>query len=260
MKLRQGFTASANPNPFQYRVKNGLGPSVDIILEPGSALMVEPGSLQKMTGGIQRTVPVSKIFGGLGRVFSGEDFFTTKLSNAAQSPHSVTLAAPYVGEIMPIDLDTMPGQAIICQRNAFLAGPDDTSVKSYWKPGFRAGIFGGDGFVMQKVSGHGTIFLHAGGSLEKTALAKGDRLLIDTGCLLAVSEGVKMDIDVNLNPMNAVFGKEGLVLATVEAVNGDGAVWTQTMPLSKQVSQMAKAMGIPQRKPGLLSRIGFRND
>ena len=175
---------------------------------------------------------------GLKRMFTGEGFFITTFENTAHNRQKVAFAAPYPGKIIPVDLAKENGQ-FLCQKDAFLCAAHGIEVGIAFTKKFGAGLFGGEGFILQKLEGNGFAFLHAGGTIIERELTTGEELRLDTGCLVGMSSSVSYDIQFVGGFRNALFGGEGLFLATVR---GPGKVLIQSLPFSRLVDRVLSAM------------------
>ncbi len=175
-------------------------------------------------------------FGGIGRFinavkrrFTGESMFSSVYTNEGMQKQDVTIAAPSPGEIVPIDLDAQGG-TILCQKGAYLAGEIGQKIQLAFQKSIRVGLLGGEGFIMQKIMGKGTVFIHASGTLKEVELSATEKLKIDTGCLVGMSYTVRYDIKYTGSLKTSLFGGEGLFYATV---SGPGRVWIQSLPINR---------------------------
>lgn len=220
-----------NGNDLQY-MQVTLNPGEDFIAEQGAMMYVdEHVSVDAILG----DGSISKL-GGLGRFYrafkrslTGESMFSSLYKNNTNSPQNIAVAAPSPGEIVPIDLKQQGG-AVICQKGAYLAGERGQKIELAFQKRIRVGLFGGEGFIMQKISGQGIVFIHASGTLKHVELGPDDVLKIDTGCLVGMSANVRYDIKYTGTLKTSLFGGEGLFYATVA---GPGSVWMQSLPLSR---------------------------
>jgi len=162
-------------------------------------------------------------------VLTGESLFVTMFSNAGRGRENVAFAAPYPGKILPLHLDQLGGE-IICQKDAFLCGAKGTKISIAFQKRIGVGLFGGEGFIMQRLQGDGIVLVHAGGTLMHRELQPGERLKLDTGCLVALAPTVDYDIQFVGGFKNAIFGGEGLFLATL---TGPGKIWCQSLPFAR---------------------------
>ena len=221
---------------------------VEVELDPGESAVAEAGSLMYMTDAIKmETVfgdgsqPQSGIVGALlgagKRLLTGESLFMTVFTNQGAGKHRVAFAAPYAGRILALDLKGMGG-TLICQKDAFLCAARGVSVGIAFQRKIGAGLFGGEGFIMQRLEGDGLCFVHAGGMVHALELGHGQTLRVDTGCLVALLPSVTYDIQFVGGVKTALFGGEGLFFATL---TGPGKVWLQSLPLSRLADRIYKA-------------------
>jgi uncharacterized protein (TIGR00266 family) len=213
---------------------------VEIELDPNEIVVAEAGSFMMMQNGIQmQTIfgdgseQQSGVFGKLlnagKRMLTGESLFMTAYMNQNNQKSKVSFAAPYPGKIIAIDLTAYNGK-FICQKDAFLCAAKGVSVGIEFSRKIGRGLFGGEGFIMQKLEGDGMAFVHAGGTLAKKELAPGEVLKVDTGCIVGFSRDVDYDIEFIGGIRNSVFGGEGLFYATLR---GPGTVYIQSLPFSR---------------------------
>lgn len=213
--------------------------AVVITLDPQEACVAEAGAMMFMEDGIEMATQLSmkqdgggifgRIFEAGKRMIAGESFFITMFANNARERREVAFSAPYPGQVIPVDLAELGGQ-IICQKDAFLCAARGTDVDIAFNKKLGAGFFGGEGFILQRISGDGLAFLHAGGSIVRKELQSGETLRVDTGCLVALDPSVNYDIKFVGGVKTALFGGEGLFFATLR---GPGTVWLQTLPFSR---------------------------
>lgn len=212
---------------------------VEVELDPAETVIAEAGSMTYMEDGIvfetkmgDGTEPqqgfLGKLFGAGKRMLVGESLFMTHFTNQSQGKKRVAFAAPYPGKIIAVDLGKL-GHELLCQKDAFLAAALGTKISIAFSQKLGTGLFGGEGFVLQRLSGDGRAFIHAGGTIVKKEL-RGERLRMDTGCLVAFTPGLDYDIERAGNLKSMIFGGEGMFLATVQGV---GTVWVQSMPFSR---------------------------
>jgi uncharacterized protein (TIGR00266 family) len=187
------------------------------------------------------------------RVLTGESLFMTAFTNAGQGKKKVSFASPYPGKIIPLDLMEHDGK-IVCQKDAFLCAAKGVSIGIEFQRRLGTGLFGGEGFIMQKLEGDGMAFVHAGGHVFEKQLQPGELLRIDTGCLVAYTQTIDYDIQFVGGIKNTLFGGEGLFFATLR---GPGKVWIQTLPISRLASRII-SYGSFQRKEegGMLGGLG----
>jgi uncharacterized protein (TIGR00266 family) len=232
-----------------YEIRGAEMQFVEVELDPGEAAIGEAGSLMFMDGGIgmdtvfgdgsaqQGSGLFGKLLGAGKRLVTGESLFTTVYTNNAQDKRRVAFAAPYPGKILPMDLKALGG-TLICQKDAFLCAARGVSLGIAFQRKLSVGFFGGEGFIMQKLEGDGLAFVHAGGTVQKRELQPGQTLLIDTGCLVAMTPNVNFEIQYVGKIKTALFGGEGLFFAKV---TGPGTVWMQSLPFSRLASRVFAA-------------------
>ena len=203
---------------------------VEVELDQGEGIRAEVGTLTYMEDGIEmQTSTGGGIFKGLKRAITGESFFITTFLNNAGGKAKVAFAAPYPGKIIPISLNDFGGR-IICQKDSFLCAAQGIEIEIAFTKRLGAGVFGGEGFILQRLEGDGMAFVHAGGTIVEKDLVAGETLRVDTGCLVAFNDSVTYDIKFIGGFTNALFGGEGLFLATL---TGPGKVYLQSLPFSR---------------------------
>jgi len=233
-----------------YEIKGAEMQFVEVELDPGEAAVGEAGSLMFMENGIEMDTVFSdgsgpsqsggmfdKLVGAGKRLISGESLFTTVYQNKDRQKRRVAFAAPYPGKILAMDLFALGG-TLICQKEAFLCAARGVSLDVAFQQRLSTGFFGGEGFIMQKLSGTGLAFVHAGGTLLERQLAPGEILRVDTGCLVAYTPSVNFDVQFVGKIKTALFGGEGLFFATL---TGPGHVWLQSLPFSRLASRVFAA-------------------
>ena len=222
---------------------------IEVELDPGESVVAEAGAMMFMTQGIE----IETIFGdgsapqqgglmgalmGAGkRLLTGESLFMTVFTSRGPGKQKVAFAAPYPGRIIPMDLAKLGGE-MICQKESFLCAARGVSIGIAFQKRFGAGLFGGEGFIMQRLSGDGLCFAHAGGMVTTMELAPGEALRVDTGCLVALQPSVSYDIQLVGKVKTALFGGEGLFFATLQ---GPGRVWLQSVPFSRLAGRIYAA-------------------
>jgi len=206
------------------------------------------GDGSKQTGGF-----MNKLFSAGKRLLTGESLFMTAYTHLGHGKKRVTFASPYPGKIIPVDLSKIGGK-LIRQKDAFLCAAKGVSVGIEFQRKLGTGLFGGEGFIMQKLEGDGMAFVHAGGTIIERNINHGDKLRVDTGCLVAFTSAVNYDIEFVGGIKNTIFGGEGVFFATL---SGQGQVWIQSLPISRLASRIL-AYGTYQRKEegSLLGGIG----
>lgn len=204
---------------------------VEIELDPGEGVRAEAGAMTYMESYIQMETNTAGggLLGGFKRMFVGESFFITTFMNQGREKSRVGFSAPYPGKIIPIDL-TQYSNGFICQKDSFLCAAKGVDINIEFTKRLGAGFFGGEGFILQKLTGQGLGFIHAGGTIIEKRLSAGDVLRVDTGCIVGFEPSVDYDIEFIGGFKNALFGREGLFLATLR---GPGIVYLQTLPISK---------------------------
>lgn len=235
---------------------------VEVELDPGETVIAEAGAMNYMEDGIEfeaRMGDGTRPGGGffdkvldLGkRVLTQESLFLTHFTNHGGDKSRVTFAAPYPGKIVPVDLQGVGGE-LLCQKDAFLCAAMGTSVDIAFHKRFGAGLFGGEGFILQRLSGDGLAFIHAGGTVIRKEL-RGERLRVDTGCLVAFDPTIDYDIERAGGLKSMVFGGEGMFLATLR---GHGTVWLQSLPFSRLANRMVASAGVGGNQKGEGSILG----
>jgi len=221
---------------------------VEIELDPMEGVRAEAGAMLFMEDGIQmQTGTDGGVFKGLKRMLTGESFFiTTFLNTRRQGKTHVGFSAPYPGKIIPIDL-TAEGGSFYCQKDAFLCAAQGIEIEVAFTKRIGAGIFGGEGFILQRLVGDGLAFAHAGGTIIRRDLAPGERLRVDTGCLAAFAAAVDYDIEFVGGFKNALFGGEGMFLASLQ---GPGVVYLQSLPFSRLADRIVAASQFGNRRKG----------
>ncbi|NTU56895.1 MAG: TIGR00266 family protein [Anaerolineales bacterium] len=217
---------------------------VEVELDPGEGVRAEAGTMTYMEDGIEmQTGMEGGLFSGFKRIVTGESFFiTTFLNTDQQRKRHVAFAAPYPGKIVAFDLDQFNGQ-VLCQRDSFLCAARGTEIEIAFTKRLGAGFFGGEGFILQKLSGNGMVFVHAGGTVIEKDLAAGETLRVDTGCLVAFAMTVDYDIQFVGGFRNALFGGEGLFFAKM---TGPGKVYLQSLPFSRLVDRIKRGITFTQ--------------
>lgn len=223
---------------------------VEITLDPAEACIAEAGSFMFMDPGIEMSTIfgdgsaqtegggfMGKLMSAGKRVLTGESLFMTVFGNNGQGRQKVAFASPYPGRIIPLDLREHQGQ-ILCQKDAFLCAAKGVAVSIAFQRKLGAGLFGGEGFILQKLEGDGCAFVHAGGTIVQRELDPGETLRLDTGCLVAFESTVNYDIQMVPGIKTALFGGEGLFFASM---TGPGKVWVQSLPFSRLASRVFAA-------------------
>lgn len=211
---------------------------VEIELDPGEGVRAEAGAMMVMEDDIMmQTSTGGGIFQGFKRMLTGESFFITTFLNNGRVKRRISFGAPYPGKIIPLELNKLGGN-FICQKDAFLCAAQGIEIEVAFTRRLGTGLFGGEGFILQRLSGDGLAFIHAGGTIISKELQPGERLRVDTGCLVGMSPSVSYDIQFVGGFKNALFGGEGIFLATV---TGPGLVYLQSLPFSRLADRIMAA-------------------
>jgi uncharacterized protein (TIGR00266 family) len=252
---------------IDYRIFGEEMQCVEIELDPQETVMAESGAFMFMEEGIQmQTVFGDGSNGGGGglmgkllsagkRVLTGESLFMTAFTNLGQGKSRVSFASPYPGKIIPMDLQQLGGK-VICQKDAFLCAAKGVSIGINFQKKLGTGLFGGEGFIMEKLEGDGMAFVHAGGHILERELRPGEVLRIDTGCIVAYTKDVDFDVQFIGGIKNTFFGGEGVFFAVLR---GPGKVWLQTLPISRLASRViaySPQNGGRREEGGLLGGLG----
>ena len=248
-------TSNRNNHEIDYRIYGEELQFVEVELDPGETAIAESGAMMMMDDGIsmqtifgdgsaqQPTGFLGKLMSAGKRVLTGESLFMTAFTNEGQGKKKISFAAPYTGKIIPMDLRELGG-TIIGQKDAFLCAAKGVSVGIHFQRKLGVGIFGGEGFIMEKIEGDGMAFLHAGGYIIEKQLKEGEILKVDTGCLVAYMPSIAFDIEMVKGVKNVLFGGEGLFYAKLQ---GPGHVWVQSLPISRLAGRIV-AYGTYHRK------------
>ncbi|UTH07446.1 TIGR00266 family protein [Macrococcoides canis] len=234
---------------MQY-VEIELDPNETVISEAGSMMMINPNIQMETIFGDCSTSGgtgfMDKLFAAGRRTLTGESLFMTTFTNRGTGKDHVYFAAPYPGKIIPIDLSQFDGE-FICQKDAFLAAAKGVQVGIALQKRLGVGFFGGEGFIMQRLSGDGMAFIHAGGAIMKRELQPGETLLVDTGCLVGMTKEVEYDIETVPGLKTKLFGGEGIFLARLR---GPGTVYVQSLPFSRFASRIFAAAPVTGKQTG----------
>lgn len=247
---------------------------VEVELDPGETAIAEPGAFMMMDDGISMETifgdgsqqrdnsVIGKLFSAGKRLLVGENLFMTAFTNTGSGKKHISFASPYTGKIVALDLLQLGGK-IICQKDAFLCAAKGVSVGIEFQKRLGTGLFGGEGFIMEKLEGDGMAFLHAGGYVQQKELMPGEMLKIDTGCIVGFTSTVDYDIQFVGGIKNTLFGGEGLFFATLR---GPGKVWIQSLPISRLAGRILSYATTSRKEEGsilgglgnLLDGDGFR--
>jgi uncharacterized protein (TIGR00266 family) len=222
---------------------------VEVELDPGESAVAEAGSMMYMTPGIemetvfgdgsgqQRSGVMGALLGAGKRLITGESLFMTVFTNQGSGKQQVAFAAPYPGKIVSLNLKDLGGE-LVCQKDSFLCAARGVSIGIAFQRRMGVGLFGGEGFIMQRLTGDGLSFVHAGGTVHPIEMRAGETLRVDTGCLVALQPSVRYEIEYVGKIKTALFGGEGLFFATL---TGPGRVWLQSLPFSRMADRIYKA-------------------
>ncbi|MGE0593131.1 MAG: TIGR00266 family protein [Vicinamibacterales bacterium] len=234
---------------IDFRIVGSEMQFVEVELDPGESAVAEAGSMMYMTPGIQmetifgdgsqdqRPGVMGALLGAGKRLVTGESLFMTVFTNTGAGKQHVAFGAPYPGKILAMDLKSLGGE-LVCQKDSFLCAARGVSIGIAFQRRIGVGLFGGEGFIMQRLQGDGLTFVHAGGTLHAVDLQPGQTLRVDTGCLVAMQPSVHYDIEFVGKVKTALFGGEGLFFATL---SGSGRVWLQSLPFSRLADRIYKA-------------------
>jgi uncharacterized protein (TIGR00266 family) len=241
---------------------------VEVELDPQESVIAEAGSLMMMESQIEMNTIfgdgsgrdrslLGKLFSAGKRVLTGESLFLTAYTNLSKQKRKATFASPYPGKIIPVNLVETQGK-LICQKDAFLCAAKGVSIEIEFQKKIGAGLFGGEGFIMERLEGDGFAFLHAGGTVIEKVLLSGEVLKVDTGCIVAFTSSVHYDIEFVGGIRNTLFGGEGVFFATLK---GPGKVWIQSLPFSRLADRIiASAPRIGGKRKGEGSILGGLGD
>lgn len=230
---------------IEFEIKGSDLQFVELLLQPNQQVYSQPGAMMFMEQGIQMLAKISDgseknsgFFGsimGVGkRILTGESIFLAFYKNNGIKPHKIGFASEYPGKITPINLSEHSGK-ILCQKGSFLCSTMGTALGVGITKKFNAGLFGGEGFVLQKIEGSGTVFIHACGTVEEKILAKDETIFVDTGSIVAFQDGVEFDIEVVTGFKNMLFAGEDLFLSKLK---GPGKIWLQSIPYKRFVNNI----------------------
>jgi uncharacterized protein (TIGR00266 family) len=254
-----------NDHKIDYRIYGEELQFVEIELDPNETAIAESGAFMMMDNGIQmntifgdgsqknETGILGKLFSAGKRLLVGESLFMTAFTNVGQGKKRVSFAAPYTGKIIAFDLSKLGGK-IIAQKDAFLCAAKGVSIGIEFQRKLGTGIFGGEGFIMEKLEGDGMAFAHAGGYVIEKTLQPGEILKVDTGCVVAYTAGVDFDLEFVKGIKNWMFGGEGLFFAKMQ---GPGKVWLQSLPISRLAGRIMQYGTYKRKEEGsILGGLG----
>jgi uncharacterized protein (TIGR00266 family) len=237
---------------------------VEITLDSGEMVIAEAGAMMFMTPGIkmetvfgdpsaqQKQGFLGKVMSAGKRLVTGESLFMTTFTNIAGGREKIGFASPYPGKILPMDLKKLGGE-LICQKDSFLCAARGVQIGIAFQKKLGVGLFGGEGFIMQRLTGDGLALVHAGGTMMKRTLQAGEMLKVDTGCIVALTPSIHYDIQFVGGIKNTLFGGEGLFFATV---SGPGEVWLQSLPFSRMAGRIMAAGGGGKEEGSILGKVG----
>lgn len=242
---------SANvADDIDFEIKGQELQFLEIELDPGESAVAEAGAMVWKDASVQMNTVfgdgrgneggfMGKLLGAGKRLVTGESLFTTVYTHQGQGKARVAFSAPVPGAILPIKLDQVGG-ALICQKDSFLAAARGVSIGVHFQRKILTGLFGGEGFIMQHLSGDGWVFVQMGGTIVERQLAPGEELHVDTGCIAAMTPDVDFDIQTVGGVKSMLFGGEGLFFARLR---GPGRVWIQSLPFARLAGRMLAAAG-----------------
>ena len=252
---------------IEYKIYGDDMQFVEVELDPNEATVAEAGGMMYMDDGIemetvfgdgsqQQTGIMGALMGAGKRLLTGESLFMTVFHNRSGQKRKVAFGAPYPGKIIAIHLTEVGGE-LVAQKDSFLAAAKGVSIGIAFQRKLGVGLFGGEGFIMQRLQGDGWAFVHAGGTLQERTLAPGELVRVDTGCIVALQPSVNYEIEYVGKIKSALFGGEGLFFATLR---GPGKIWLQSLPLSRLANRIVSAvpgLGRGSREEGsILGKIG----
>jgi uncharacterized protein (TIGR00266 family) len=259
---QQQLTAQQAPPPISTRSSDEIDfkiygkemEFIEIELDPGESAVAEAGAMMYKDSSITMDTVfgdgsdesqsggfMDKLLGAGKRLITGESLFTTVFTHQGQGKAHVAFAAPFPGNIIPITLPNVDG-TLICQKDSFLCAAKGVSIGIHFQKKILTGLFGGEGFIMQRLDGDGMVFVHAGGTIYERELQAGETLHVDTGCVVALTKTVQFDVQQVGGIKSALFGGEGIFFTQLQ---GPGKIWLQSLPFSRLAGRMLQAA--PQR-------------
>ncbi|MFT5390128.1 MAG: hypothetical protein ACI8PT_000311 [Gammaproteobacteria bacterium] len=251
---------------IDYEIHGSEMQYVELELDPGESAIAEAGAMMFKDPSITLSAVfgdgsgqdgrfMDKLLGAGKRVLTGENMFTTVFTHEGQGKGRLAFAAPYPGTIIPVTLVNVGG-TLICQKDSFLCAAKGVSIGIHFQRRILTGLFGGEGFIMQRLTGDGLVCLHAGGTVIERELDAGEKLHVDTGCIVATESSVGMDVESVGGIKSALFGGEGLFFATL---SGPGKVWLQSLPFSRLAGRMlasARGARVGKEEGSVLGALG----
>jgi len=234
---------------IDYKILGAEMQFVEIELDPGESVVAEAGAMMYKDAAIQIDTILGdgsdnqdsgflgKLLSAGKRVLTGAGLFITTFTQRGSGKGKVAFAAPYPGNIIPVLLPNVGG-TLICQKDSFLCAAKGVAIDLFFQRKILTGLFGGEGFIMQKLSGDGMVFMHAGGTVVRRQLQPGEVLHVDTGCVVAFEPSVQFDIEQAGNIKTGLFGGEGFFFAVLR---GPGQIWLQSLPFSRFAGRMLAA-------------------
>ena len=255
---------AARADEIDYRIVGAEMQFVEIELDPGESAIAEAGAMMYKDVAVQLTTVfgdgsssgsttfMDKLVGAGKRLLTGESLFTTVFTHTGQGKAHVAFAAPFPGNILPMKLTDLGGR-LICQKDSFLCAAKGVSLGIFFQRKILTGLFGGEGFIMQKLEGDGMVFVHAGGTVVERVLAAGEVLHVDTGCVVAFQDTIDFDVQQVGGIKSMLFGGEGVFFATLR---GPGTVWLQSLPFSRLAGRMLQAAVKGREEGSVLGPVG----
>ncbi|MBW1721449.1 MAG: TIGR00266 family protein [Deltaproteobacteria bacterium] len=260
--------AARGADVIDYQIMGAEMQFVEVELDPGESAVAEAGAMMYKDAPVEMQTIfgdgstsgegggfLDKLIGAGKRLITGESLFMTVFTHTGQGKAHVAFGAPYPGNIIPVAL-TDVGGTLVCQKDSFLCAAKGVSIGIYFQKKILTGLFGGEGFIMQKLEGDGLVFLHAGGTVVERTLGAGEVLHVDTGCIVAFQPSVDFDIVQAGGIKTALFGGEGFFFATLR---GPGRIWLQSLPFSRLAGRMLEAApqkGGSQGEGSILGALG----
>lgn len=258
-------TRPATADEIEYEIFGDDMQFVEITLDPGEVVVAEAGAMMYMTRGIEMQTVfgdpsknqglIGKLFDAGKRMIVGESLFLTTFGAMGGGREKVAFASAYPGKIVPMDVGQLGGE-VLCQKEAFLCAARGVQIDIAFQKRLGVGLFGGEGFILQRIRGDGLAFVHAGGTIIRRDLAAGEKLRLDTGCLVGFQPSVHYDIQLAGGIKTSLFGGEGIFLATLE---GPGAVWLQSLPFSRLAGRIISTFPRGKDEGSILGNIGISN-
>jgi len=261
--VRPPAPSGRRSDEIDYQITGDDMQFVEVELDPGEMVIAEAGAMMYMTPGVHMETklgdPSAQDEGLLGKVLTagkraltGESLFMTTFTGEGPGKQQVAFSAPYPGKIVPMDLAQLGGR-LLCQKASFLCAARGVSIGIAFAKRIGVGLFGGEGFILQKLEGDGIAFVHAGGTLHQRRLAPGEILRVDTGCIVSFQPSVNYDIKFVGGFKNTLFGGEGLFFATL---TGPGDVWLQSLPFARLADRIHATGGPRGKRTGEGSILG----